>query len=143
MRKIAAYNIISGFILLFFIGIVGFFLRIEVVQHYFFSPETPASWRLSLFRSAHAHGSLFALIQIVYGLSIPYSLCKKSSLVFQSIGVGLGAWVMSVLVYFESYSSPALYTWSWNQLCIGVGLGAWMIAITWHGYGLAGRIWQD
>ncbi len=143
MRKIAACNILAGFFLLFFIGMMGFFLRIEVVQQYLFSSQTSSSWRISLFRSAHAHGTLFALIQIVYGLSIPYSCCKKTALLLQSIGLALGAWVMGVLVFFESHSTPDLSSWSWNQLCIGGGLGAWMVAIAWHGYGIAGRIWRE
>ena len=143
MRKLAACNILSGFFLLFFAGMMGLFLRMEVVQHYFLFSERPLPWRLALFRPSHAHGTLFALVQVVFGLTIPYSFCKKRSLVLQSIGIGLGAWVMSIFVFFEAYARPDPAIWSWNQLLIGVGLGTWMLAMAWHGYGLAGRIWQD
>lgn len=143
MRKLMAINMLSGFFLLFFCGLMGLFLRMEVVQQYVFSPGVSDSWRISLFRSSHAHGTLFALLQIVYGLSIPYSSSRKSVRIFQSIGIGIGAWVMSVLVFLESYASPSVSTWTWNQLCIGIGVSLWMIALASHGYGLAVRIWHE
>src|SRR3989338_5734239 len=128
MKKLMAINMLSGFFLLFFCGLMGVFLRIEVIQQYVFSPGASDSWRVALFRSSHDHGTLFALLQIVYGLSIPYSNSRKSVRIFQSMGIGVGAWVMGVLVFFESYSSPSL-TWTWNQLCMGGGIGLRMLAV--------------
>ena len=143
MKKIAALNILSGFSMLLFMGMVGVFLRLEVVQHYYFHADMQLPWKVSLFKSSHAHGTLFALIQIVYGLSIPYSICNTPALIFQSIGFLLGTLVMSVFVFLESFSSPNVYAWSLNQFLIGIGLGVWMLAIAWHSYGIAGRIWRD
>ncbi len=143
VRKLMAMNMLCGFFLLFFCGLMGVFLRMEVVQQYVFSPGISDSWRISLFRSSHAHGTLFALLQIVYGLSIPYSSSRNFTRIFQSIGIGIGAWVMSLLVFLESYSTPSVSTWTWNQLCIGIGLSLWMLAIASHGYGLAARIWRE
>src|SRR3989338_2279936 len=71
MKKLMAINMLSGFFLLFFCGLMGVFLRIEVIQQYVFSPGASDSWRVALFRSSHAHGTLFALLQIVYVFFFP------------------------------------------------------------------------
>ena len=142
MRKMATLNILLGFMLLFFLAMSGLFLRKEVVDQYLTAPEGLQSWRYMLMRSAHGHGNLFAMIQILYGVSLPYSRSKNTARIFQTTGFFLGACAMSVLVFLEAQAKPSAIGWSMNQLCIGTCISAWSIAMVWHSYGLASQFWR-
>jgi NADH:ubiquinone oxidoreductase subunit K len=142
MRKMATLNILLGFITLFFLAMSGLFLRKEVVDQYLASPDGLQSWRYMLMRSAHGHGNLFAIIQILYGVSLPYARSRNIARIFQTMGFFLGAFAMSTLVFLEAQSKPSPIGWSLNQLCIGACISAWSIAMVWHIYGLSSQFWK-
>jgi hypothetical protein len=84
---------------------------------------------MTLAKSAHGHASLFGILHICYALSITRNPYQS----WQTVGLGLGSFAMSLLLLWRAFSYPTT-EFDVLGLAIGLCLAAWLLAITSHIY---------
>ncbi len=123
-----------GFFMLFFGSCSGAFLANITTENILHEPKELSAWAYVLFKSSHGHGNLFAMIQILFALSLPHIKTKKSLQTAQSIGLTLGTFTMTVLVYFRSLFKPEHI--DILGFFVGLSLSLFMIALLSHSVSL-------
>ncbi len=135
MSKIARWNMIIGFTVLVFAASGGFFLATEQVQSFAEGSAAKSAWWFTVATSAHGHTNLFAMIHILFGLTLPYSKAVPRVKFLQSIGLGLGTFTMSFLMLARSLKPPEPGR-DYLGLLIGMMLSCSLLALISHVMGL-------
>lgn len=135
MPRIGLLNMVVGFIFIFLSASAGFFLATEHTRIHIRDNTELLSWWVQLSASAHGHTNLFGMLHILFGLTFPYSVLNLKTKVIQSIGLLLGSFAMSILMFIRALSKPNL---EYDALGIvtGVFLSAALISIVLQIFGL-------
>ena len=96
-------NIVSGFFLLFASACGGFFLSLNTQTALSHDPQMLSSSLYIMQKSSHSHTNLFALIHIVFALTLKDSKLSLQSKKYQTIALFLGSFTMSMLMLTRSF----------------------------------------
>ena len=135
MEKISLWNLIIGFLVIFFAACAGPFLALDATKSFIHDPGHLQSWTFTLMASAHGHTNLFGILHCLFGLSFPYSAVSKKHKYLQTIGLSCGTFSMSVLMVFRASGSP-VEGFDVPGLLTGVLLSFALLAIGSHCLGL-------
>ncbi len=138
MQRIGILNMFLGFMLIFLAASAGAFVAMDAT-HRFLDGVTVATWRDMLQASAHGHTSLFGIIHISFGITLPYSILSQRLKKIQTVAIFCGAMAMGPMMMIRAALGPTP-TYEWNGLLIGGLLTLALFAIAGHAYGLLGKI---
>jgi hypothetical protein len=138
MPKIALINISLGFFIITIAASAGAFVATDLTEAFRMDAEHLQSWTIVLQQSAHGHSSLFGLIHICLGLSIPYSVFGLRVKKLQSLGLFAGTFAMGPLMIIRSLELPAS-DMDLVGILIGICLSSALIALCTHCAGLTMR----
>jgi hypothetical protein len=135
MQKISLVNLIIGFSALFLAMCGGFFISYDAEKAFLYDKTLLASWQYTLLKSAHGHLTLFGVLHVLFGLTLPYSQLGLSSKKLQTLGLFLGSCAMGILMLIRAYYGPKAQ-FDFSAIFIGTFLSAATLSIAIHIYGL-------
>lgn len=139
MPRLAVFNMMFGFLVLFLAAAAGAFLATDLTDGYLKDRAFLDTWVLTLTKSAHGHTNLFATIHVVFGLTMPYSIFSSRMKTAQTVGLVLGTLAMGPGMLVRAYSGPVAGLDA-IEVVIGVMLSCALIALFSHAAGLAGKL---
>jgi hypothetical protein len=125
---------IIGFSLIFIAASGGAFIALDTNYRFLEGNPVPA-WREVLQTSSHGHTSLFGMIHILLGLTLPYSKLHLRLKIFQTIGIGAGSLALGPMMLIRASSGPSS-EFQVSGLMIGLMLSLALASICIHVYGL-------
>lgn len=131
-------NMAWGFTLIFVAACGGVFIALNTTESFIRGPVQP-EWQALLQTASHGHLTLFGVIHVLLGLTIPYTRSSVFENRLKSIGVGLGSLAMGPLLLVRAVMGPTLST-ELNGVLIGVCLSCALFAIAYHALGLVLKI---
>ena len=134
MSRLGLFNIFFGFMVVGVIGLSGAVMSVYTAEMILQRPQELLTWSAILQKSAHAHGNLFGMLHVLFGLTLPYSRAKIFTKKLQTFALMLGTFAAGPLMWLRSYSSEG----SFLVVLISVGLSAFLLALFSH----AGFLWQ-
>ena len=135
MPRLALLNLCFGFTLIVLSASAGAFIAVDLT-HRFLEGQTSARWLEVLLATSHGHTSLFGLLHISFGLTLPYSIFSNGSKKIQSAGLAMGAIAMGPMMMVRAFLGPTAST-EWNGLAIGGLLSCALLALSAHAFGIA------
>ncbi|MFW7380166.1 MAG: hypothetical protein ACOH5I_15235 [Oligoflexus sp.] len=135
MNRIGVYNMLIGFVVLFLAAAGGAFIASDLTTGFLRDPEILSSWQTTLLTSAHGHTNLFAMIHILFGLSLPYSKLPLKVKHWQTFGLLAGTIAMGPGMMYRAFKGPT-ETLDISGLLVGLGLSAALITLISHSAGL-------
>ena len=136
--NIREFNLIFGFLALMVAEMVGPFLSFSLRSHYLAHSEILQSWAHAVTRSSHAHLAMFGIIQILVGLTLPYSNWPSRLKVWQTVFLTAGIMGMGPMMFYHSFHQPD-GNFSWSEVFLGILLSLHLVAIIMHIFGLAAK----
>ena len=106
MPQIAIINISIGFFALILGAAAGPFIVTYVEEAFLYDETLVQSWFYTLYKSAHGHFSLLAIIQVLFGLSLHLTRFNPLFKNIQTIGFSLGLIAMGPVLFLKSYFLP-------------------------------------
>ncbi len=140
MSRIALVNMAWGFVLIFVAACGGVFVALSSTESFINGPGVP-QWQSLLQTASHGHVSLFGVIHVLLGLTMPYTRASKFENRLKTAGVALGSMAMGPLLLIRGALGPTLST-ELNGLLIGICLSCALFAIAYHALGLTLKIGQ-
>ena len=141
MPRLALWNLLIGFIGVFLGACMGPFIADDMAQAILRDPELLDSWGNKLLMASHGHLSLFGMLQVCLGLTMPYcSRITDRIRFFQTWGISAGLVAMGPLLYAKSLSVPEPDSFLFIDVVIGFCLSLAMLAILIQIYGLAHKL---
>jgi hypothetical protein len=131
-------NMAWGFTLIFVAACGGVFVALDTTESFIRGPVQP-EWQALLHTASHGHVTLFGVIHVLLGLTIPYTRSSSFENRLKSIGIGLGSLAMGPLLLVRAVIGPTLST-ELNGVLIGVCLSCALIAIAYHALGIMLKI---
>lgn len=141
MPRLAILNMLVGFSVLFLAAAAGAFVATEMTHGYLRDQSILDSWLLTLQKSAHGHTNLFALMHIVFGLTLPYSVFSNRSKLLQTVGLSLGTCAMAIVLPIRGLIGP-IDGVDVTEVVLGAFLSCALVAIAMHAAGLAAKLLQ-
>lgn len=141
MPRIGIFNIMIGFLILFFSACAGSFLSVEVTKGFVHDQALLQSWQLTLLRSSHSHTNLFGMLHVLFGLTLPYAQSNNSIKKWQTIGLLLGSLAMGPGMMVRAFGQPS-ESIDLGQIIVGTMLSCALVAIAMHVYGLAMKFFR-
>ncbi|MEI6833159.1 MAG: hypothetical protein WCL28_04135 [bacterium] len=138
MPKISLMNMAWGFTLIFVAACGGVFVALNTTELFIRGPVQP-EWQALLQTASHGHVTLFGVIHVLLGLTIPYTRSSAFENRLKSIGIGLGSLAMGPLLLVRAVIGPTLST-ELNGVLIGVCLSCALFAIVYHALGIMLKI---
>ena len=138
MPRISLVNFAWGFFLIFVAACGGAFVALQATES-FISNQTSPAWESILQASSHGHTSLFGMIHILLGLTMPYAKASRRENLIKTIGLCAGSVAMGPLLLVRAALGPTLST-ELNGLMIGAGLSCALVSILYHTIGLMRQI---
>jgi hypothetical protein len=137
MRRIALFNLVLGFSLIFMAASGGAFVALRSTET--FLQGVDPTWQLMLQTSSHGHTNLFGVLHILLGLTIPYSRSNQFLDRIKTFGLGAGSFAMGPLLIARAASGPSV-SLDGLGLTIGACLSLALAAIVAHIIGLFSRL---
>ncbi len=141
MPRLAIANMMIGFVILFLAACAGAFRAFDLTEAFIKDQELLGQWEMVLLNSAHGHTNMFAMIQILFGLTMPWSRLSLRWKQWQTFSITSGAFAMGPLMMIRASMGPEESTHP-IAILIGVFLSLSLAAIATHGGGLAAKVWQ-
>lgn len=141
MSRVGLLNIVIGFGVLVFAAASGGFIAFDLTQGFLKDAKLLGSWQHILMQSSHGHTNLFAIIHILFGLTIPYARCPVPVQKLQTLGLSLGTFAMGPGMMIRAYVGPSS-SLDPNGILIGCGLSFALIALLSHFCSLVYRYWR-
>lgn len=138
MRRVALINLTIGFFCIFIAACGGVFVALRLTESFVTGVLTP-NWEAALHASSHGHTSLFGMIHIVMGLTMPYARSSDRMDVLKTIGLFSGAVAMGPMMMIRAALGPTLST-DWSGILVGFGLSLALVAIFFHAISLLRRV---
>ena len=138
MSRIGIANLTWGFFMIFTAACGGVFVALRASE-VFISGYVPPTWESVLHASSHGHTSLFGMIHILFGLTIPYAAAGYRENLMKTIGLLAGSFAMGPLMLVRASLGPTLST-ELNGILIGAALSCALLAIFYHVIGLARKL---
>jgi rhodanese-related sulfurtransferase len=133
--KYVRANLGFGFGILFLSGCFGAFLATDLDRAFLVQEGSSqlTSWAFTLAKSSHGHLSLFGLIHILLGLSLPFvPRTSEKSQKWLTSAIGAGSFSMGVLLFIKSWMTPHTPWANLLGLALGLGLGASLLGLFFH-----------
>jgi hypothetical protein len=124
-----------GFLVLTLVAAAGSFVATDVTVAYLRDQKALETWRLLIAKSSHGHTNLFAMIQILYGLTMPYSPLSNRVKKLQSLGLFLGILAMGPVMLIRGYLGP-MESLDLVEVCLGTMLSCALLSLLSHAAGL-------
>ena len=140
MQRVGLINIIIGFALVFLAACGGAFVAVDTTYR-FLEGQHAAGWAQVLQTSSHGHTSLFGLIHIAVGLTMPYSRLTSPQKAVQTLLLSGGALAMGPGMLLRASYGPTS-SFEWNGMIIGGLLSAALLSILLHIVGLAIKLFE-
>ena len=138
LSRVALANMTWGFFLLFVAACGGAFVALHLTEA-FMSQNVAPNWQSTLQTSSHGHTSLFGIIHVLLGLTIPYDGQTNKIRVLKSIALFCGSFAMGPLMLMRSAFGPAAST-SWTGILVGVALAVALFGVLSHSVDLFRRL---
>lgn len=135
MNRVGVVNMLIGFVVLFLAAAAGSFIASDMTTGFLRDPELLTSWQTTLLTSSHGHTNLFAMIHILFGLTLPYSSLPVLWKKIQTIGLLSGTLAMGPGMMYRAYEGPT-EAMDLSGLLVGLGLSTALITLISHGAGL-------
>lgn len=144
MPRTAIFNFMFGFGLLFLGMCAGFFVVNDAEQAFMQSRQEQwlLSWTYTLLKSAHGHLSSFALMHILFGLTLPYSRLSQKIFIGQTLGLCLGSFAMGALLPLRALLTQSPSGMDWLGLGLGLCLSLCTLSVATHIYGLGLKFFE-
>lgn len=139
MARLAIVNMLLGFILVSFAAAAGSFIANDITLAYLRDQAALSSWQLNLERSAHGHTTLFGLVHIALGLTMPYARLRAKIQLLQTIGLSAGSLTMAGLMLVRAAMGPPPGA-DFLGVLIGIGLSGALLALVAQALGLGLRL---
>ena len=124
-----------GFLWLSISAMAGPFLATDLTERYLAEIATVSDWLPVLASSAHGHLALFGLIQISFGITMPYSVFGEKIKKWQTSFLVLGVVGIGPCMLIRALAGPSS-SYDLLGITIGVLLSAAMLALISHSTGL-------
>jgi len=135
MPRLAILNMAIGFFVVFVAASAGAFISLDITHAFLYDEESLHRWQLLLHRSAHGHTNLFGMLHILFGLTLPYSLCSQRIKIWQTAGLLLGCVAMGPGMILRGAAGPTAAT-DGLGIALGLLLSATLLAVASHALGL-------
>lgn len=135
MPRLALFNLLVGFVVLFLAAAAGAFLATTITDGFVHDRVILESWAHLLQRSAHGHSNLFGVLHICLGLTMPYALLSNRIRLLQTIGLCMGTLAMGPLMLWRA-SLPPTNEYDASGIIIGICLSAALLALGMQIFGL-------
>ncbi|NRA68704.1 MAG: hypothetical protein HRU19_29735 [Pseudobacteriovorax sp.] len=139
MPRLAILNFIIGFAVLFLAASGGSFVAFDMTEGYLRDPELLHTWQMALLKSSHGHTNLFAMLHILFGLTLAYSPLPHKYKVYQTIGFFTGCLAMGPGMMARAYAGPS-ESLDPLGILIGIGLSGTLVALLLHCCALAYKL---
>ena len=139
MPRIALINMSIGFFVLALVAAAGAFLATDITDGFLVDKAIMNSWQHIIQKSSHGHTNLFAILHILFGLTLPYSKLSNRWHVIQTFGLAAGTFAMGPGMLVRAVAGPESGI---NALDIVLGgcLSAALVTLVTHGAALAARV---
>lgn len=132
---LARFNIAFGFFVIGLISCAGAVMSFDVTDAIVRDPQTLLAWKAILQKSAHAHGNLFGMLHILFGMTLQHSLFSHRVRLAQTGGFLLGSLAAGPLMWVRSFSSAPDETMVLTYI-LSVFFVAALVAIFSHSLGV-------
>ena len=131
-----------GFLWLSIAAMAGPFLATDLTERFINDAASVSAWLPVLARSAHGHLALFGVVQILSGLTFPYSPFSLRLKKVQTAAISCGAVAMGPLMLLRALGGVAP---SYDVLGVVIGalLSVAMLGLISHAVGLALKLLQS
>ena len=139
MARLGILNMFLGFLTLFLAACGGTFVAFDLTEGFLRDKSILGTWEMALLKSSHGHTNLFGLLQIAYGLTMPYSPLSERWKIYQTIGIFSGTLAMGPGMMIRAFQGP---TESLDIVgcTIGLGLSLALISLFTHSISLAYKL---
>ncbi len=134
MPKLALYNIALGFAWVCIAAAAGAFVSTGLTEQYLNGIEHKA-WLLTLKTSAHGHTNMFAMLQILFGITLPYSKVGPRVKLWQTWGLSMGVLAMAIGLLAIGFRGPTRDIHLF-EVVIGTFLSCALLSMIVHVYGI-------
>jgi hypothetical protein len=135
MPRLAIFNMFLGFFVLTLVAAAGSFIATDITVGYLQDQKSLETWRLLIAKSSHGHTNLFAMIHIMFGLTMPYSKLSNRVKKIQTIGLFLGVLGMGPVMLMRGYLGPVDRV-DLVEVCLGTMLSCALLSLVSHAAGL-------
>ena len=133
MPRLALINMVIGFTIIFLSASFGTFIVVEMEEMFRSAPHLLNDWYMTLLQSSHGHSSLLGMIQILFGLTLPYSRLSTTFKGYQTLALIAGSLAMGPILALRA----TVFTDSELLLVInGLLLALFLFAIIFHAFGI-------
>lgn len=139
MSRIGMVNFVIGFGVLFFAAASGGFIAFDLTEGFMRDKALLDTWQSTLLQSSHGHTNLFAMIHILFGLTVIYGRLSHTMQSLQTLGLSLGTLAMGPGMMWRAYSGPS-DTLDVTGLVVGIGLSCALLSIFSHFMALSYRL---
>ena len=139
MPKVALVNILSGFVVLFLAASFGVFIAFDITEAFLRDRELYDSWQMIIERHSHGHTNLFAMMQILFGLTLPYSKLSLRIKWIQTAGFWAGMIGMGPMMLARAAAGPS-DALDLIEIITGGLLSFCFAALVLHCYGLLAKV---
>jgi len=137
MPKLALYNMALGFAWICVAAAAGAFVSTSLTEQ-FLNEIQHKDWLLTLKTSAHGHTNMFAVIHILFGLTMPYSMVNNRVKRLQTYGITLGTIAVAFGLLAIGFRGPVRGLHLFEVLT-GAFLSCALLALIVHVYGICLR----
>jgi len=106
MPRLALFNMTIGFFAMLIASAGGAILSSHLTELFAFAPEQASTWKATLQASSHGHFSLFGMMEICFGLTLPYSAATPRVKKIQTAGFLSGLIAMGPMLLIRAYQQP-------------------------------------
>lgn len=139
MPRLSILNMAIGFLVLFFAAAAGSFVAFDLTEAFLRDKQLLDSWQAMLLRSSHGHTNLFAMIHILFGLTLPYSSFKPKWHSYQTAGLLAGTLAMGPGMIGRAYLGPR-DSLDLVGILVGIGLSLALMSVASHGLALTYKL---
>lgn len=139
MPRLGILNILLGFSSIFLASAAGPIIASDMTKTYFQDPNLWQNWQSTLLSSSHGHTNLMGIIQILLGLTLPYSRIPTSLKVWQTAGSSLGTLAMGPMLTIRALQGPVQHL-DWLEVTFGICASAYLASLGIHLYGLTAKL---
>ncbi len=142
MPRLSIMNMLIGFAVLFITAAAGAFISIDFTRDYLLDPTQTLNWAAVLYRSAHGHVNLFAILHICFGLTLPYSQLSNKFKILQTAGLFSGIIAMGPGLIIKASLQPSTAI-QVSDILIGTLLFAALLSLLSHAVGLSMKLFRN
>lgn len=139
MPRVALLNMLIGFAVVVLAAMGGVFNSFTMTEGFLKDPQLLGAWETVVKNSSHGHTNLFALLHVLFGLTLPYSALPMRIKKWQTAGLFAGTLAMGPGMYMRAMLGPS-ESMDPNGVIIGVFLFAALTALLAHVMGLGVKL---